>query len=256
MNWQFINGRDFTDASPTDLNGLILNETAVKYTGLKNPVGQFITWNDKKYNVLGVTKDIVAESPYEPVKPTVFFINNDPGLLNIRINPKVSAGTALRNIEAVCRKFAPGDPFDYKFVDEEYAQKFSEEERIGKLSGFFAGLAIFISCLGLFGMASFMAGQRFKEIGVRKVLGASVFNLWQLLSKDFIVLVMISLFIAIPVSYYFMHKWLQGYQYRTNIAWWIFASVGIGTMMLTLFTVSYQSIKAALANPVKSLKSE
>jgi putative ABC transport system permease protein len=256
VSWQFINGRDFTNSSAADLNGLILNETGVKYMGLKNAVGQIVSWDDKKYTVLGVTKDIIVESPYEPVKPTIFYISNGPGILNVRINPEVSASTALSNIEAVSKKYAPGDPFDYQFADEAYAKKFGDEERIGKLASFFAILAVFISCLGLFGMASFMAEQRTKEIGVRKVLGATVFNLWQLLSKDFVALIIISLLIAIPISYYFMHQWLIGYQYRTEITWWIFAGTAIGAIMITLLTVSFQSIKAALVNPVRSLKAE
>lgn len=256
VSWQFIDGRDFSKSSPSDLNGLILNETAVKYMGLKKPAGQIVSWNDKKYTILGVTKDMIVESPYEAIKPTVFYINTDPGILNIRINPKVSAGAALQNIETICKKYAPADPFDYKFADEEYAQKFWNEERIGKLASFFAGLAIFISCLGLFGMASFMAGQRIKEIGVRKVLGATVFNLWGLLSKEFVLLVVIALLIATPVAYYFMHNWLQNYQYHSDLSWWTFVSTAIGTIAITLLTVSYQSVKAALANPVKSLKTE
>jgi ABC-type antimicrobial peptide transport system permease subunit len=156
----------------------------------------------------------------------------------------------------VFKKYNPAQPFDYQFADTEYAKKFGNEERIGKLASAFAGLAIFISCLGLFGMASFMAEQRIKEIGVRKVLGATVFNLWRLLSKDFVVLITISLLIATPTAYYFMHSWLQGYTYRSDITWWIFAVTAVGAMAITLLTVSYQSIKAALMNPVKSLKSE
>jgi len=144
----------------------------------------------------------------------------------------------------------------HRSIDQDYAKKFDNEERIGKLATCFAGLAIFISCLGLFGMASFMAEQRIKEIGVRKVLGATIFNLWQLLSKDFVMLVLISLLIASPVSYIFMHNWLQSYTYRTDINWWIFAVAAFGALAITLLTVSYQSIKAALANPVKSLRSE
>ena len=163
---------------------------------------------------------------------------------------------ALGKIARVFQKYNPGSPFDFKFVDDEYARKFSDEQRIGDIATVFAGLAIFISCLGLFGMASFMAEQRIKEIGVRKVLGATVFNLWQLLSKDFVALVVIALLIATPFSYYFMHKWLLGYQFRTQITWWIFAVAAVGAIIITLLTVSYQSIKAALANPVKSLKSE
>jgi putative ABC transport system permease protein len=256
VSWQFNDGRDFSKSSPSDINGLILNQTAVKYMGLKNPVGQTISWDDKKYTVLGVTKDMIVESPYEAIKPTIFYINNGSGILNIRINPQISTSAALSSIEAVCKKYAPGDPFDYKFVDQEYAQKFGDEVRIGKLASFFAGLAIFISCLGLFGMASFMAEQRIKEIGVRKVLGATVFNLWGLLSKDFVVLVIISILISTPIAYYFMHNWLQNYTYHSNLSWWIFAVTSIGTIMITLLTVSYQGIKAALMNPVKSLKTE
>ena len=256
IGWQFRDGKDFTNAGPSVLNDIVLNEAAVKYMGLKNPVGQIVRWDDKPYTVTGITKDMIVESPYEPIKPTIFYITTDAGPLNIRINPKVSAAKAMSAIETIYKKYAPGQPFDYQFADEEYAKKFNNEERIGKLASSFAILAIFISCLGLFGMASFMAEQRTKEIGVRKVLGATVLNLWQLLSKDFVVLIIIALLIATPVSYYFMHQWLQGYQYRTGISWWIFALTAIGAVVITLLTVSYQSIKAALANPVKSLRSE
>jgi ABC-type antimicrobial peptide transport system permease subunit len=147
-------------------------------------------------------------------------------------------------------------PFTYKFADDEYAKKFANEERIGELAGAFAILAIFISCLGLFGMASFVAEQRTKELGVRKVLGATVFGLWRLMSADFVTLVIISLLIAVPTARYFMHNWLQHYNYRTELSWWVFALTGAGAVIITLLTVSYQSIKAALMNPVKSLRSE
>jgi len=256
IGWLFRDGKDFSNTGSAVLNSIILNEAAVKYMGLKNPVGQIVRWGDKQYTVIGITKDMIVESPYEPIKPTVFYITTDAGPLNIRINPKASAAKAISAIETIYKKFAPGQPFDYQFADEEYAKKFSSEERIGKLATSFALLAIFISCLGLFGMANFMAEQRIKEIGVRKVLGATVFNLWQLLSTDFVVLIIIALFIATPVSYYFMHQWLQGYQYHAGISWWIFAVTAIGAICITLLTVSYQSIKAALVNPVKSLKSE
>jgi putative ABC transport system permease protein len=256
IGWQLKDGRDFSKTSVAGQFGLVLNESAVKYMGLKDPVGQVINWNDKNYTVLGVTKDMVVESPYEPIKPTIFYPTTGAGIVNIRINPKTSTANALSIIQAAYKKYAPGEPFDYKFVDEEYAAKFTNEERIGKLASSFSVLAIFISCLGLFGMASFMAEQRTKEIGVRKVLGASVFKLWGMLSKDFVLLVIISLVIAIPVAYYAMYKWLLNYQYHTKIAWWIFALTAIGAITITLLTVSYQSIQAALANPVKSLRSE
>ena len=162
----------------------------------------------------------------------------------------------LAKVETVFKRYNTVSPFEYQFVDQEYEKKFGDEQRIGKLSGIFASLAIFISCLGIFGLASFMAGQRTKEIGLRKVMGASVLNLWRMLSMDFVFLVMISLFIAIPISYLAMNAWLQKYEYRTDIAWWVFVVSGAGALLITLITVSYQSIKAALANPVNSLRSE
>jgi ABC-type antimicrobial peptide transport system permease subunit len=178
------------------------------------------------------------------------------GNINLKLNPQASAHAAMDKIKALLKKYDPAGSFTIQFVDEDYALKFNDEERVGKLATCFAGLAIFISCLGLFGMATFTAEQRVKEIGVRKVLGATIFSLWQLLSKDFVALVFISLLIASPVAYYFMHKWLMNYEYRTEINWWVFAAAAVGAVTLTILTVSYQSIKAAMANPVKSLKSE
>ena len=257
VNWQVVSGRDLSTAYLSDSLAFIINETAAKFMGLKNPVGETIKWDGVPYHVIGVVKDMVSESPYFPVRPTLFHLLKGGGdYVLLRINPKMSAHEALGKIEKAYKTYNPAQPFDYQFVDEDYAKKFGDEERIGKLASAFAGLAIFISCLGLFGMASFMAEQRIKEIGVRKVLGASVFNLWRLLSKDFIALVLISLVIASPIAYYFMHNWLQNYQYRSDLAWWVFAVTGLGAIIITLLTVSYQSIKAALANPVKSLRSE
>jgi ABC-type antimicrobial peptide transport system permease subunit len=176
--------------------------------------------------------------------------------INVRLNPAVSTAAALSKIEAVFKKLTPSAPFDYKFADEQYALKFAAEERIGRLTGFFAVLAILISCLGLLGLASFIAEQRTKEIGVRKVLGASVFNVWGLLSKDFVLLIILSSFIAIPVAWYFLHQWLQQYEYRTVINWQVFALAIAGALIVTLLTVSFHAIKTAVANPVKSLRTE
>jgi putative ABC transport system permease protein len=255
--WQFTAGRDLSTAYPSDSLAFVINETAAKYMGLKNPIGEILKWDGVPYHIIGVAKDMVSESPYSPVRPTLFHLLKGGGdFVIVKINPKISTSEALSKIEKLYKTYNPAQPFEYQFVDEEYAKKFGDEERIGKLASSFASLAIFISCLGLFGMASFMAEQRIKEIGVRKVLGASVFNLWSLLSKDFVLLVIIALMIASPIAYYFMNNWLQGYQYRSDMAWWIFAVTGIGAMAITLLTVSYQSIKAALANPVKSLKTE
>src|SRR6185369_13253595 len=168
--------------------------------------------------------DMIIESPYEPVRPSLFHINKDQGnLFILKLNPSKSTQESIEKIKAVFTKYEPAVPFEYKFVDEEYDRKFQSEVRVGKLASSFAILAIFISCLGIFGLASFVAEQRTKEIGVRKVMGASVLNLWGMLSKEFIVLVIIALFIAMPVAYYFMNGWLEKYDYRTGIAWWIFA---------------------------------
>jgi len=257
IGWKFKEGRDFSRDFATDSSGIILNETAVKFMGMKNVLGTTINWDGKPFHVIGVVKDMVMQSPYEPVFRTVFVTNNDAqSVINLRINPSTGTHAALAKIESVFKKYNPEQPFNFHFTDEEYAKKFGDEERIGKLAGFFAMLAIFISCLGLFGMASFVAEQRTKEIGVRKILGASVFNLWRLLSKEFVMLIIISLAIAVPIAYYSMGNWLQNYQYRTEISWWIFAAAGFGALLITLLTVSYQAIKAAIANPVKSLRTE
>jgi ABC-type antimicrobial peptide transport system permease subunit/AraC-like DNA-binding protein len=257
VGWQLKEGRDFSDSFLSDSSGIILNETAVKFTGLKHPVGATISIGGYAMHVIGVIKDMLMESPYEPVKQTMYYLTTEKGpVVNFKIKPDLNADQALTSIAAVFKKYDPKEPFDYRFVDEEYAKKFESEERIGQLAWFFAALAIFISCLGLFGMASFMAEQRVKEIGVRKILGASVFELWRLLSKEFVIMVIISLFIAIPVTSWVMYNWLQNYTYRTGLSWWVFAVSGLGALVITMLTVSYQSIKAALANPVKSLRTE
>ncbi|MDR6563868.1 MULTISPECIES: ABC transporter permease [unclassified Arcicella] len=257
IGWQFVDGRDFSREYATDSLAFVLNQAAVKFIGLKNPIGTTLKWNGKPFKIVGVIKDMVVQSPYQPVRPSLFHISKDQeNVIILKINPNSSSREALSKIETVFRKYNPAAPFEYKFVDDQYARKFGNEERIGKLATFFAILAIFISCLGIFGLASFTAEQRTKEIGVRKVLGASVFNLWQLLSKDFVVLVMISILIASPISYFFMNNWIEKYNYRTDISWWIFGLSGLGALVITLATVSYQAIKAASANPVKSLRTE
>jgi putative ABC transport system permease protein len=257
IHWQIKEGRDFSHSFLTDSSAMILNEAAFKLIGIKNVVGMTIKWDTTPHHVVGIIKDMIMESPYEPVKPTLFLLN--PGWANviiIRLKPNSSIKEGLAKLESIFRKYNPAAPFEYKFTDEEYARKFEDEKRIGNLSTFFAILAIFISCLGLFGLASFVAEQRTKEIGVRKVLGASVFNLWKMLSKDFVTLVIISCTIAIPIAWYFLNQWLQKYPYHTEISGWIFLMAGMGAMAITLITVSYQAMKAALMNPVNSLRSE
>lgn len=257
VGWQLLAGRDFSRDFATDSTALILNESAVRFMGLQNPVGETIKWFDEPYTVIGVVSDLIMQSPYENARPGVFSLyTGAQDFVLMRINPAISVKQAISKIEPVFKANNPSEPFRYRFVDEEFEAKFSGEETLGKLAGFFALLAIFISCLGLFGMSLYMAERRTKEIGIRKVLGASVASVWHLLSKDFLVLVCIALLIAMPLSYYFMHGWLQSYTYRANIAWWIFAIAGTGAIILTLATVSVQAFRAALTNPSKSLRSE
>ena len=258
IGWQLKEGRDFSKDHATDSFAMILNEAAVKQIGMKKDiVGQNIQFDGKNYRVIGVVKDIVQESPYHPVAPMVYvtshiWIDN----VTVAIRAGVPVKDALAKIEAAFKKYNPNLPFNYTFNDEDYARKFADEERVGKLATFFTILAIFISCLGLFGLASFVAEQRKKEIGVRKVLGASTYRLWQMLSKEFALLVIISCFIAIPLAWYYLHNWLQQYEYRTPISAWVFVASGVGALVITLITVSFQAIKAALANPVKSLRTD
>lgn len=258
IGWKVKEGRDFSKDFSTDTLGIILNESAVSLIGMKQDiVGQIIQFNDKKYSVIGVVKDMIMESPYKPVIPTVFLYDpNWANVFTIAMKSGVPVKDALSKIETVFKKYNPSAPFDYTFNDEDYSKKFADEQRVGNLATFFTILAIFISCLGLFGLASFVAEQRKKEIGVRKVLGASTFNLWKMLSKEFAVLVIISCLIAVPLAWYYANNWLQQYDYRTTISFWIFIFSGAGALSITLITVSLQAIKASLANPVNSLRSE
>jgi len=262
--WQFIAGRDFSPDFPADSSGVVVNEAFAKYTKLQNPVGETITWKwrDKPpvpYTVLGVVRDMVMESPYDPIEPTMFFIkalNGGVSNINIRVKPNVAMSQALPKIEAAFKKIVPSVPFDYSFVDRDYASKFSAEERVGKLAGFITILAILISCLGLFGLASYMAEQRTREIGVRKVLGASIVNLWFLLSKEFVALVLIAMCISVPIAWSFMQSWLENFKYRAGMNWWIVGATGLMVLFITLLSISFHTIKASLMNPVKSLRSE
>jgi len=257
VGWQILQGRDFSRTFSTDTASIIINEAALKLMGFKDPLSEILTSNGKPYKVIGVIKDMIKENPFSAVSPSFFMLNSRSlNIIQIKLTAAMGTSEALSKVEAIFRKHNPDSPFVYSFVDELYGRKFGDEERIGKLALFFTVLAVLISCLGLFGLASFVAEQRTKEIGVRKVLGASVTNLWALLSKDFVILVLISLFIASPIAYYFMNKWIMNYNYRAGISWWIFVLAGVGALFITLLTVSFQAIKAALMNPVKSLKSE
>lgn len=257
INWQITLGRDFSRDFATDSSAFILNEAAVKFIGFTEPIGKTIKWNGENYTVIGVVKDIVVQSPYTPVRPAMWHLTDqNENVIILKLNPDRNAKESLTKVEEVIRKFDPTSPFDSEFVDEAFAWKFGNEKRIGTLAAFFAVLAVFISCLGLFGLASFVAEQRTKEIGIRKVMGASVSNLWQMLSKDFVILVIISSIVAVTLSYFFCVWWLESFEYRTPISWWIFAVSSAGALIITLITVSFQAIKAALMSPINSLRSE
>lgn len=257
ISWQLESGRDFSRDHSTDSAGFILNQAAVQFMGIDEPVGKTVRWGNRDYRIIGTVHDVVMSSPFQPVKPTVYLLDyENVNWMIFQLNPRLSTATALADMEETFRKVIPNAPFAYQFADAEYAAKFALEERIGKAATLFAIFAIVISCLGVFGLASFVAEQRTKEIGIRKVVGASVFQLWRLLSTDFLILVLIACFVASPVAYYALDNWLQQYAYRTSIPWWIFGFAIAGALVLTLLVVSFQTFKAARLNPVDSLRDE
>jgi len=261
MGMQLIAGRDFYQDGFADSSNVIINETFAKLITKKAPdaVGHLIDRDDKKLSVIGVIKDYIYNNVYSSAAPVIIF--NDPKAeatnnFTIRFKAGVDYPVALAKVESVIKKYNPEYPFEYKFVDATFERLFKGESLIGRLASLFAGLAIFISCLGLFGLAAYTAERRIREIGIRKVLGASITNLVTLLSKEFLLLVIISCLIAFPIAWYFMFKWLENYQYRVDIHWWMFALPAIIALMIALITVSFQAVKAALTNPVKSLRTE
>ena len=253
-----LEGRDLDlKEFPSDSLACLLNESAVKHMKLKNPVGSLVKDDGFTWHVVGVIKDFILQSPYAKLDPMM--IEGSKGwfqVLHIKFNNNRSTAQNLQAAEKIFKKYNPEYPFEYKFIDQEYAQKFADTQRTATLIGLFASLTIFISCLGLFGLATYMAENRIKEIGVRKVLGASVFSITSLLSKEFLMLVLISILIASLVAWFAMHKWLQSYDYRITIQWWVFIVAGLLSIIISLATVSFQAIKAAIANPVKSLRTE
>jgi putative ABC transport system permease protein len=262
IGWQFIAGRDFSREIQSDMQGVVINESAWKTLGLKKPVGEFLDWNPGgrnlgRYKILGVVKDMVKGSPFESTDASIIFLSNsDLQNLYVRISPKMSIHEALPKIQKVFNQLFPSAPFDYTFADEDYEAKFRAEERTGELAAAITILAVLISCLGLFGLTSFVAEQRTKEIGIRKVLGASVTNLWNMLSKDFIGLVIIACLVSVPIAFYAMSAWLQNYEYRMKISWEVFLLAAVSAICIAFITVSFQAVKAAVANPVKSLRTE
>ena len=257
VGWEFVHGRDFSREHSTDSTAVVLNETAARLMNFESPQDEEITWDGKKHKVIGVIKDMIMTSPYDPVKPTAYKLSYDEAyMITIRINHTMSMSEAISKIEKVFQTVIPSAMFDYKFVDQEYARKFASEERVGRLASIFAVLAIFISCMGLFGMASFVAEQRRKEIGIRKILGASISDLWSMLSLEFVQLVLLSCAIGIPVAWLYLNEWLQQFTYRVSVSIWVIMLSAAGALTITIITVSFQTIRASMGDPVRSLRSE
>ncbi len=259
IGWKVVAGRDFSREYKKDTSNIIINEAAVKYMGIKNPIGKTVRWGGdaNPFTIIGVVKDVVSTSPYVNSLHCFYFLDyENANFLLMKLNPAKNVQSSLQTAEAVFKKYIPNVPFDYTFVDKDYAKKFIDEKRVGNLALYFSIFAVILNALGLLGLTGFVAEQKTKEIGIRKVLGASVSNLWLMLSKEFIILVTIACAVAIPLAYGCMHRWLTQYEYRTNIPWWLFVACSLITIAITIMSVSYYGIKAARSNPVKSLRSE
>jgi len=257
MGIKILAGRDFSGV-PTDSTAMILNKAAVEAMHLKNPVGTLMrSGPNQALTVVGVIDNVVSASPYAPVEPLMMFYQpHNSGYINVRLNDGVQPRDAINTLRAIYTKYSPADIFEYKFIDQEFGKKFAAEELIGNLTNIFAGLAIFICCIGLAGLASFTIEKRFREIGIRKVLGATVRQLLMLIATEFLKLVAIAFVIAVPVTWWLMYHWLQKYDYRVNISIWLFGFVGAMILLLTLAVVAMNTLKAATTKPVKSLRSE
>jgi putative ABC transport system permease protein len=260
MGMEVIRGRNFSKSFGSDSSAVILNETAAKLFGYDDPVGKkiYTTDNNNKpisYNVIGLVKNFNFESLRQHIGPLSFFMGKSTGLQSFKVH-SANINDLLSKVENLWKGMVPGLPFSYRFLDDSFNEMYNAEQRVGKIALIFSVLAILIACLGLFGLATFIAEQRTKEIGIRKVLGASVQGIATLLSVDFVKLVAIAFVLACPLGWYFMHRWLQDFVYRIDIRWWMFALAGGIVMVIALFTVSFQAIRAAVANPVNSLRNE
>ena len=256
MGIKLLAGKDFSGL-PSDSSVMLLNKAAISAMGLKNPLGMKMSYNGKDYTLTGIMDNVVMESPYKPVDPMMAI--SYPGYTNIisvRLNNHVQPQKALGDIETIFKKYNPAFPFEYQFADKEFGKKFITEELISRITNLFAALAIFLCCIGLAGLASFSIERRVREIGIRKVMGASVRQLLLLVSKEFLRLVLIAFLIATPLTWYLMHNWLDNYAYHVNINIWLFFVVGISVLLLALLVVSLNTMKTAMANPVKSLRTE
>ena len=254
LKMKIVAGNNFT-GSKSDSAHFILNETAVKQAGIKDPIGKsFMLWGNKGI-ITGVVKDFNYASLKQAVEPAIFYYRPSYWRMYVKTTGK-DASKALAAIQKVWKSYNPDFPVEYSFLDDEFNKMYSDDQRTGILFNVFAAIAILISCLGLFGLATYTAQVKIKEIGIRKVLGASVVGITNLLAKDFILLVLIAFVIASPLAWIGMNKWLQNFAYRINISWWIFFATGLLAIVIALLTVSFQAIKAALSNPVKSLRTE
>ncbi len=256
MKLQLKEGRDFSK-DYADSASYILNETAVNRIGYKDPIGMPVIWGSHRGTIIGVIKDFHFSSMHAPIEPLIIRLDENWPWGTILVRTRAGkTKDAIAGLQSICKTLNPKFPFTYQFSDLAYANLYQSEQVVSKLSDYFALLAILISCLGLFGLATFVAAQRVKEIGVRKVLGASVGDIVTMFSGNFLKLVGIAILVAFPVAWWAMNNWLQNFAYKIDIEWWIFAVAGVVTVFIALLTVSYQSIKAALSNPVKSLRTE
>jgi len=261
MGMEIIKGRNFSKEFGSDSTAIIINETTAKIIGFKDPIGkQLFRAVDQQghtgaFTIIGVVRNFNFETLHHDVGPLAFELGTGAGLASFKVST-ANINQLIAQVQSKWKSMAPGLPFSYRFLDESFDEMYRNEQRVGKIALVFSVLAIFIACLGLFGLATFIAEQRTKEIGIRKVLGASVQGIVQMLSKDFMKLVAIAFVFAAPVAWYFMHKWLQDFAYRINISWWIFAAAGLTALLIALVTVSFQAIRAAITNPVKSLRTE
>ena len=262
MKMQVVKGRNFSSQMATDSTGVLINEAAARLLPFQDPIGKTVYYVDdfqakqtKPYRILGILKDFNFNSLREQVTPMALFFHEERGKFAIRFQTE-NASNVLAQVEGIWKKMAPGQPFSYSFMDEDFNRIYQGEERVGKIALSFSVLAILIACLGLLGLVTYAAEQRTKEIGIRKVLGASVTNIVNMLSKDFVRLVILAIFIAFPLAWYAMNKWLQDFAYRINIDWKVFLLAGMAAIFIAMVTVTVQAVKAALANPVKNLRTE
>jgi putative ABC transport system permease protein len=259
---EIVKGRNFSKDFGADSNGIIINESTAKLIGYDDPIGQKLyTIRDNSdnsfitYDIIGVVRNFHFESLRQNISPVSFILGRSRGFASFKINTS-NIHEIVKQAENKWKTLAPGMPFSHQFLDESFDEMYRNEQRVGKIALIFAVLAVFIACLGLFGLSTFIAEQRTKEIGIRKVLGASVQGIVRLLSKNFLILVLVSFIIAAPLAWYFMNSWLQDFAFRVDIGWWVFALAALIAVVIALTTVSFQAIRAALSNPVKSLRSE